>query len=176
PVRTGLHAVADLGEADDETVWREAAARGVEVTPLSSYYAGDGPRVNGLVMGFSAVAPEALDLGMQQLAAAIEAAARPRTGRQAEGSPGVRLPVHERRSTCSQICHGRRPGVTPTTVAASTGGEHRGPAGLGPGVPGLGQHDGPKSALKRCNRSWIGRKTPCNLDPSNSQSLSLLLP
>jgi GntR family transcriptional regulator / MocR family aminotransferase len=84
PVRTGLHAVADLGEADDETVWREAAARGVEVTPLSSYYAGDAPRINGLVMGFSAVAPEALDLGMQQLAAAIEAASRPRTRRQAE--------------------------------------------------------------------------------------------
>jgi hypothetical protein len=28
-------------EADDETVSREAAARGVEVTPLSFYYAGD---------------------------------------------------------------------------------------------------------------------------------------
>jgi GntR family transcriptional regulator / MocR family aminotransferase len=84
PVRTGLHAVADLGEADDERVWREAAARGVEVTPLSSYYMGDGPRANGLVMGFSAVDPEALDRGMQQLAAAIDAAARPKARRQAE--------------------------------------------------------------------------------------------
>ena len=37
PVVTGLHAIADLEAADDELVFHEAMARGVELMPLSAY-------------------------------------------------------------------------------------------------------------------------------------------
>jgi GntR family transcriptional regulator/MocR family aminotransferase len=84
PVRTGLHAVADLVGVDGESVYREAAARGVEVTPLSAYYWGEAQPVEALVMGFAAVDPAALNLGMERLAAAIEAAARPTSRRRAD--------------------------------------------------------------------------------------------
>ena len=43
-VSTGLHVVADLEGADDTRVFAEAAARGVETMPLSSYYSGEGKR------------------------------------------------------------------------------------------------------------------------------------
>jgi GntR family transcriptional regulator/MocR family aminotransferase len=79
PTRTGLHAIADLEGADAGRVSREAAARGVEATPLSAYYAGRGRRANALVLGFAAVRPEAARRGMERLAAAI-AAARLRGG------------------------------------------------------------------------------------------------
>ena len=74
PTRTGLHAVADLEGVDAASVCREAAARGVEVAPLSAYFAGSAGRVNGLVLGFAAVRPDAARRGMERLAAAIEAA------------------------------------------------------------------------------------------------------
>jgi GntR family transcriptional regulator/MocR family aminotransferase len=74
PTRTGLHAIADLEGADAGRVSREAAARGVEATPLSAYYAGRGRRANALVLGFAAVRPEAARRGMERLAAAIAAA------------------------------------------------------------------------------------------------------
>jgi len=84
PVATGLHAVADLAGVDAQRVFREAAARGVEVTPLAHYYLGrptsitaDHRSTNAIVLGFASVRPEALGRGMEQLAAAIEAAARP---------------------------------------------------------------------------------------------------
>ena len=84
PVATGLHAVADLAGVDAERVFREAAARGVEVTPLAHYYLGRPTSItaghrstNAIVLGFAAVRPEALERGMEQLAAAIDAAARP---------------------------------------------------------------------------------------------------
>jgi GntR family transcriptional regulator / MocR family aminotransferase len=94
PVRTGLHAVADLAGVDAERVHHEAAARGVEVTPLCHYYLGR-PRsmpstdrsTNAIVLGFASVRPDSLRRGMEQLAAAIAAAERP------EGSG-----VHVRRS------------------------------------------------------------------------------
>jgi len=76
PVQTGLHVVADLDGADAETVFQEAAARGVEVTPLSSYFANGASAANALVLGFAAVGPEAVRLGMERLAAAIAAARR----------------------------------------------------------------------------------------------------
>jgi GntR family transcriptional regulator / MocR family aminotransferase len=76
PVRTGLHAVADLDGVDAGHVAREAAARGVEATPLSAYFARPGRPVNGLVLGFGAVRPEAARRGMERLASAIEAAGR----------------------------------------------------------------------------------------------------
>jgi GntR family transcriptional regulator/MocR family aminotransferase len=76
PVRTGLHVVADLEGVDAQKVFREAAARGVEVAPLSEYFFGRTKTADSLVLGFAAVRPEALSEGMERLAAAIEAASR----------------------------------------------------------------------------------------------------
>jgi GntR family transcriptional regulator / MocR family aminotransferase len=76
PVKTGLHALADLDGVDAVRVSSEAAARGVEATPLSAYFVGCGPAANGLVLGFGAVRPDAARRGMERLAAAIEAARR----------------------------------------------------------------------------------------------------
>jgi DNA-binding transcriptional MocR family regulator len=76
PTRTGLHTIADLDGVDATRVSREAERRGVEATPLSAYFAGPTPSVNGLVLGFAAVRPEAAGRGMERLAAAIEAARR----------------------------------------------------------------------------------------------------
>jgi GntR family transcriptional regulator/MocR family aminotransferase len=76
PVKTGLHAIAHLDSVDAERVWKEAAARGVEVTPLSTYYFGRRRPINGLVLGFGAVRAEALAAGMQRLVEAIDAARR----------------------------------------------------------------------------------------------------
>ncbi|HEX7137001.1 MAG TPA: PLP-dependent aminotransferase family protein [Vicinamibacterales bacterium] len=94
PTRTGLHVVAELVDVNAERVRHEAAARGVEVMPLSHYYFGrpkaapGGSRSpNALVMGFAAVRPDAIRRGMEQLAAAIDAAARP----QASGAQGGRV-------------------------------------------------------------------------------------
>ncbi|HYL06160.1 MAG TPA: PLP-dependent aminotransferase family protein, partial [Thermoanaerobaculia bacterium] len=74
PVRTGLHVVADLDGVDAERVFQEAAARGVEVTPLAAYFADRAGAANALVLGFAAVGPEAVRRGMERLAAAIAAA------------------------------------------------------------------------------------------------------
>jgi GntR family transcriptional regulator / MocR family aminotransferase len=78
PTRTGLHAIADLDGAPAGRVSREAAARGVEATPLAAYFTGRGRPANALVLGFAAVRPEAARRGMERLAAAIEAARLPR--------------------------------------------------------------------------------------------------
>jgi GntR family transcriptional regulator/MocR family aminotransferase len=77
PVTTGLHAVADLHGVDDQAVFREAIARGVELMPLSAY-AFDRRRrpVQGLVLGFAATPADRFDAGMIALAAAIRAARR----------------------------------------------------------------------------------------------------
>jgi GntR family transcriptional regulator/MocR family aminotransferase len=72
PVHTGLHAVADLEGVDAERVFREAAARGVEIMPLCHYYFGGRPSQNGLVLGFASVQPAAIRAGVSQLAAAID--------------------------------------------------------------------------------------------------------
>jgi GntR family transcriptional regulator / MocR family aminotransferase len=76
PVRTGLHALAELDGVDAARVAREAAARGVEATPATAYFTSRAPAVNALVLGFGAVRPEAARRGMERLAAAIEAARR----------------------------------------------------------------------------------------------------
>ena len=73
PVLTGLHAVADLEEGDDERVSREAIARGVEAMPLSMY-ASVASCANGLLLGFAPIRPEDAADGMRRLAASIEAA------------------------------------------------------------------------------------------------------
>src|SRR5499427_6259070 len=83
PVRTGLHAVAELAGVDAERVFHEAAARGVEVMPLSHYFfgrprtiAGSQRSTNAILLGFASVRPDALRRGMERLAAAIDAAER----------------------------------------------------------------------------------------------------
>jgi DNA-binding transcriptional MocR family regulator len=71
-----LRALADLEGVEAGRVAREAAARGVEATPLSAYFAGGKRGPNGLVLGFDAVRPDAAQRAMDRLAAAIEAARR----------------------------------------------------------------------------------------------------
>jgi GntR family transcriptional regulator / MocR family aminotransferase len=75
PVTTGLHAVADLQEANAESVFREALALGVEAMPLSSYYAGRrrAPS-NALVLGFGGVPSKVVKESVKRLAGAIQAA------------------------------------------------------------------------------------------------------
>jgi GntR family transcriptional regulator/MocR family aminotransferase len=78
PVHSGLHAVADLAGVDAEAVFREAAARQIEVMPLSHYCSeGSGTRPNVLLLGFGSVPPEVIRADMSQLAAAIAAARGP---------------------------------------------------------------------------------------------------
>jgi GntR family transcriptional regulator / MocR family aminotransferase len=85
PVRTGIHAVADVVGVDANRVFEEAMARGVEVMPLSAYVLGSAPADNALVLGFGAVSPEAVTTGMAALAEAIDAAGqRPTLGCAAE--------------------------------------------------------------------------------------------
>jgi GntR family transcriptional regulator/MocR family aminotransferase len=72
-VQTGLHAVADLDGVDEERVYDEARNRGIEVAPLGTYFIGP-RRGNGLLLGFAATDPDALQRGMEQLATSIEAA------------------------------------------------------------------------------------------------------
>jgi GntR family transcriptional regulator / MocR family aminotransferase len=79
PAQTGLHVVADLEDAEAVAVAREAAARGVEVTPLSAYYARPERATNALVLGFAAARPEAASRAMEGVAAAIQAARRVRS-------------------------------------------------------------------------------------------------
>jgi GntR family transcriptional regulator/MocR family aminotransferase len=76
PVKTGLHGVADLVDADARRVHEAAARRGVEVMPLSAYYYGRAQPQNALVLGFGGVRADSLDEGMQRLAAAIDDARR----------------------------------------------------------------------------------------------------
>jgi GntR family transcriptional regulator/MocR family aminotransferase len=73
PTPAGLHAVADLHDTCAARVFTEATARGVELTPLSAYTLHPMRTTNALVLGFSAVTPDRLRTGMQDLAASIEA-------------------------------------------------------------------------------------------------------
>ncbi len=92
PVQTGLHAVADLDDVDEERVYEEARDRGIEVTPLGMYFIGR-RTANGVLLGFASTRPDSLRRGMERLAAAIEAARRPARGqaryahRLASGAP-----------------------------------------------------------------------------------------
>lgn len=70
------HAIADLDGADAARVSREAAASGVEATPLAAYCVAREKPANALMLGFAAVRPEVARRGMERLAAAIEAARR----------------------------------------------------------------------------------------------------
>jgi len=70
-----MHAVADLEDVDAEHVFTEAAARNIEVMPLSAYYYGGGEKANALLLD-SARASGGDPAGMWRLAAAIDAARR----------------------------------------------------------------------------------------------------
>jgi GntR family transcriptional regulator/MocR family aminotransferase len=75
PVVTGLHAVADLKQADATRVFDEALARGVETMPLAAYYSDRrSSRANGLMLGFGSVSPRLVTEGVKRLAEAIDAA------------------------------------------------------------------------------------------------------
>jgi DNA-binding transcriptional MocR family regulator len=87
PVMTGLHAVGDLAGVADEAVAETAAARGLEVTSLSSYYRGTTEAPNGLVLGFGAVPPDAITRGMRELAIVIDRLLRS-PGQAARAVPG----------------------------------------------------------------------------------------
>jgi GntR family transcriptional regulator/MocR family aminotransferase len=83
-VLTGLHAVLDLESADAVDVVHECAIRGVEITPLSSYFMGRQRNSNAVVLGFASVRPDAIMSGTGRLAEAIDAAQqqqRARSGR-----------------------------------------------------------------------------------------------
>src|SRR5262249_8700473 len=64
PLQGGLHAVADLDDADDERVCEEARRRGIEAAPLRIYHVGR-PTANGLLLGFASTPPEKLRRGME---------------------------------------------------------------------------------------------------------------
>src|SRR5262249_45174584 len=79
-IHTGLHAVADLDDVDEERVCEEARARGIEVAPLRTYYLRR-RTANGLLLGFASTPADTLRRGVERLAAAIDAARRPRRAR-----------------------------------------------------------------------------------------------
>ena len=72
PVLTGLHAVGDLVGLSDVAVSTAAAARGLEVTPLSSSYRGAPEAPNGLVLGFGSIPPDGIGRGMRELALVLD--------------------------------------------------------------------------------------------------------
>ena len=71
PVQAGMHAIADLEGVSAESVHDEAAARGIECMPLSAYYS-DRCGPNALLLGFGAVSPAALRVGVTRLARVID--------------------------------------------------------------------------------------------------------
>jgi GntR family transcriptional regulator/MocR family aminotransferase len=75
PATAGLHVVGELTGVADRQVAGAAAARGLETMPLSAYCLSSTTPVNGLVLGFGCVRPDALSEGMARLGEAIEAAA-----------------------------------------------------------------------------------------------------
>jgi GntR family transcriptional regulator/MocR family aminotransferase len=75
-VEAGLQTVGWLeGGLDGETAARAAAARGLEVTPLSRYARRPLAR-DGLQLGFAALEPAEIRRGVSELALALESAAR----------------------------------------------------------------------------------------------------
>jgi GntR family transcriptional regulator/MocR family aminotransferase len=75
-VEAGLQTVGWLQQGiSEESATRAAAARNVEVVPLSRYQRGRGAR-EGLQLGFAAVEPSEIRRGVQELARALETAAR----------------------------------------------------------------------------------------------------
>jgi len=76
--------------ADAVAVSKQALARGVEAMPRSEYALGRQPVANALIVGFGAVREDAMNSGMEQLAAAIESTKRVELPRSARAA-GARL-------------------------------------------------------------------------------------
>jgi GntR family transcriptional regulator/MocR family aminotransferase len=72
PIAAGLHLVGDLSDVADRETAAAAAARGIEVMPLTAFCLSPNTRVNGLVLGFGCLRPQALSEGMATLAAALD--------------------------------------------------------------------------------------------------------
>jgi GntR family transcriptional regulator/MocR family aminotransferase len=67
----GFHVAAHLPEGtDDRAIQRRAADRGIEVQPLTRYYAGPEARP-GLVLGYVGLSPEAIRAGVRGLAGVV---------------------------------------------------------------------------------------------------------
>ncbi len=68
----GMHVVAELpADVDDVAIAHSAAERGIEVSALSKYFL-DKTRRSGLLLGYSAVAEEAIDEAVESLAEILE--------------------------------------------------------------------------------------------------------
>ena len=83
PIAAGLHLVGELSDVADHEAAAAAAARGIEVMPLSAFCLSPATPVNGLVLGFGCLRPQALEEGMAQLAASLDELrrrTRPRAG------------------------------------------------------------------------------------------------
>jgi GntR family transcriptional regulator/MocR family aminotransferase len=72
PIAAGLHLVGDLSDVADHEATAAAATRGIEVMPLTAFCVSPNTRVNGLVLGFGCLRPQALSEGMAKLAAALD--------------------------------------------------------------------------------------------------------
>ena len=74
PVRAGMHAVVDVIGVRAEAVQAAAAAQGIECMALSAYCrdAVSASPGNALLLGFGAVPPAAIRVGVQKLARVIE--------------------------------------------------------------------------------------------------------
>jgi GntR family transcriptional regulator/MocR family aminotransferase len=71
PSDAGFHVTAHLpAGTDDRAVQRRAAGRGIEVQPLTRYYAGPEARP-GLVLGYVGLSPEAIRAGVRGLAEVV---------------------------------------------------------------------------------------------------------
>ncbi|HEX6567141.1 MAG TPA: hypothetical protein VF020_22820, partial [Chthoniobacterales bacterium] len=71
-IEAGLQTVGWLGDQiDDEAAAKAAAARQVEVIPLSWYDRGQ-PKRKGLQLGFAACMPNEIRRGVRELAIALE--------------------------------------------------------------------------------------------------------
>ena len=71
PAEAGFHVTAHLPEGtDDRAVQRRAADQGIDVQPLTRYYAGAEPRP-GLVLGYVGLSPEAIRAGVRGLAGLV---------------------------------------------------------------------------------------------------------
>jgi GntR family transcriptional regulator/MocR family aminotransferase len=87
PIAAGLHLVADLEGVADHEAAAAAAARRIEVMPLSAFCLSPQTRANGLVLGFGCLRPQVLADGMASLAAALDDVRRPRRRARARAAP-----------------------------------------------------------------------------------------
>jgi GntR family transcriptional regulator/MocR family aminotransferase len=72
PTQGGLHVAGRLApDMDDRLVSQQVQLLGIDTPPLSAYGLSQ-PPLNGLVLGYAGIEPEAIQAGIQQIARAIE--------------------------------------------------------------------------------------------------------